>query len=273
MSEINNKDTSAQTHLVARALHEALVSATPIEPVRRVLGEGNVPAAYEVQELLITKFEAAGSKRVGRKVGLTNPAVQRQLGVEQPDFGVLLEEMDVSHVPSIDIDRLIAPKIEAELAFIMGTDVVEVDRDSVIAAVAEVAVAFEIVDSRVSDWDISIVDTIADNASSALYVLGEARVLVDQVQTQQVQMVTTEDGVIISEGTGADCLGDPINALVWVAETAAKLGRPLRAGEVVLSGALGPMRPMLPGRTYEATVTGLGSLVVTVGDRSEGKVS
>lgn len=251
------------TQRVADALVTAHTDARAIAPVAEHLGAGNVQAAYEVQELMIRSFEAAGAERVGRKVGLTNPAVQQQLGVDSPDFGVLLASMDVSEHLTVDTTALIAPRIEAELAFLMARDVEAVDRDSVIAAVGTVVAAFEIVDSRVRDWQISIVDTIADNASSALYVLGDVCLPLADITPAEVVMTLTRDGETVSTGTGEACLGDPINALVWVAETAAKLGRPLRAGEVVLSGALGPMIPFEAGHSYEAHITGLGSVQVT----------
>jgi 2-keto-4-pentenoate hydratase len=235
------------------------------DPVRGDLG--GVAEAYAVQELVMSAREAAGSARIGRKVGLTNPAVQRQLGVDQPDFGVLLADMDASSAAEIDPSMLVAPRIEAEIAFIMAEDVRFPTREAVLAAVASVAPAFEIVDSRVRDWDISIVDTIADNASSGLFVLGADRLSLDEVDPVGVTMSMTEDDVVVSEGTGAACLGDPVNALVWVAETAAGLGRPLLAGEVVLSGALGPMVPLRPGSRYHASIQGLGTVSVRVGGK------
>lgn len=244
----------------AEALHGAQAEARAVEPVREMLGDGGLEAAYEVQERVISLREASGASRVGRKVGLTNAAVQRQLGVEQPDFGVLLSDMDASGWEAIDTSRLVAPRIEAEIAFVMGRDVDRTDRASVVAAVESVAAAFEIVDSRVRDWRISIVDTIADNASSALFVLGDVRLPLDRIEPADVRMSMSEDGEIVSTGDGRACLGDPVNALVWVAETAARLGRPLRAGEVVLSGALGPMVPFARGRRYEARITGLGTV-------------
>lgn len=250
----------AAARRAAEALYAAQVEARAVDPVRDALGDRDLDAAYEVQERVIALREAQGSRRVGRKVGLTSPAVQRQLGVEQPDFGVLLSDMDASGWDAIDSSRLVAPRIEAEIAFILGRDVDRTDRASVLAAVESVAAALEIVDSRVRDWRISIVDTIADNASSALFVLGDARLPLDRIEPAEVRMSMSEDGEAVSRGDGRACLGDPLTALVWVAETAARLGRPLRAGEVVLSGALGPMVPFERGRTYEARLTGLGSV-------------
>lgn len=258
MSTLNLGDEAAIA--AADALYRAQTSAQPIDPVREIVGEGNVDAAYAVQELLMARREADGLTRIGRKVGLTNPAVQKQLGVDQPDFGVLLSDMDVTHVDAVDTTRLIAPRIEAEIAFVMARDVEAVDRVSVMAAVESARAAFEIVDSRVRDWHISIVDTIADNASSALFVLGEKALPLDEIDPVQIPMTLTADGEVVSRGSGAACMGDPVSALVWVAETAARVGRPLRAGEVVLSGALGPMVPFTAGTTYTADLGVLGTV-------------
>lgn len=258
MSTLNLGDEAAIA--AADALYRAQTSAQPIDPVREIVGEGNVDAAYAVQELLMARREADGLTRIGRKVGLTNPAVQKQLGVDQPDFGVLLSDMDVTHVDAVDTTRLIAPRIEAEIAFVMARDVEAVDRVSVMAAVRSARASFEIVDSRVRDWHISIVDTIADNASSALFVLGEKELPLDEIEPVQIPMTLTADGEVVSSGSGAACMGDPVSALVWVAETAARVGRPLRAGEVVLSGALGPMVPFTAGTTYTADLGVLGTV-------------
>lgn len=247
---------------VANTLLGALKTVRPCGPVRDVLG-GDLDAAYEVQELLIQSRVSTRNRRVGRKVGLTAPAVQRQLGVDQPDFGVLLSEMQRGEDEEIPSSRLIAPRIEAEIAFVMGRDVEATDRGSVLSAVDFVVPSLEIVDSRIANWDIGIVDTVADNASSAYFVLGNGKATLNDYVPAAAEMVMTINGQQVSQGTGVDCLGDPINALLWVAETAAALGRPLRAGEVVLSGALGPMAPLKAGDVVEARISGLGTVTAT----------
>ena len=225
---------AATTAAVAKAARR-LVSATrtriPIPPLRDALGT-DIDAAYDVQESVLQVLESADNPRVGRKVGLTSEAVQRQLGVDEPDFGVLLADMDVTGLAEVPSERLLQPRIEAELAFILGSDVE--DPEQVLDAVDAVAPALEIVDSRIADWDISIVDTIADNASSGLFVLGNARLPLTEVDTIAIEMTLERDGEIVSTGSGAACLGDPRAALSWVARTAHRLRRPLRAGEVVL---------------------------------------
>ena len=248
---------------VANTLLGASKTARPCGPVRDLL-DGDLDSAYQVQELIIQSRTSVRNRRVGRKVGLTAPAVQRQLGVDQPDFGVLLSDMQRGEDEQIPHDRLIAPRIEAEIAFILGRDVEATDRDSVLAAVDYVAPALEIVDSRIVGWDIGIVDTVADNASSAYFVLGKAKATLNGYVPAGAEMIMTINGEQASMGTGADCLGDPVNALVWVAETAAALGRPLRAGEIVLSGALGPMAPLNAGAVVEARIGGLGTVTTTV---------
>jgi 2-keto-4-pentenoate hydratase len=257
--------TPAGLQQVADALLEATRRGVPVPPVRDRVPD--LDSAYAVQELVIAAREGATNPRVGRKVGLTSAAVQRQLGVDQPDFGVLLAEMDVSAATTIDVSCLVAPRIEAELAFVLGTDLNSDEPDAVRAAVAAVRPALEIVDSRIAEWDIRIVDTVADNASSGLFVLGEATLPLSAVATAAVEMTLAVDGTVVSRGTGAACLGDPLNALAWVARTAIALGRPLRAGEVVLSGALGPMVPFTAGTVVSAAIRGVGEVGATAGRR------
>jgi 2-keto-4-pentenoate hydratase len=254
--------SSPNLRTVANTLLGALKTARPCEPVRDVLG-GDLDAAYEVQEFLIQSRVSTRNRRVGRKVGLTAPAVQRQLGVDQPDFGVLLSEMQRGEGEEIPYSQLIAPRIEAEIAFVIGRDVEDTERGAVLSAVDFVVPSLEIVDSRIANWDIGIVDTVADNASSAYFVLGNAKATLNDYVPAGAEMVMTINGQQVSQGTGADCLGDPINALLWVAETAAALGRPLRAGEVVLSGALGPMAPLKAGDVVEASISGLGAVTAS----------
>lgn len=244
---------------IARSLHQSLEAGIARGPVRHELGE-SIGAAYRVQEHFIRAREGAGAMRVGRKVGLTSEAVQKQLGVDQPDFGVLLDVMDATARAEIPFADLVAPRIEAELAFYIASDVS--DPESVLSAVEFVSPALEIVDSRIAGWDISIIDTIADNASSAMFVLGD-RIPLAEVDTRAVEMTMTKNGEVVSTGDGTACLGDPRAAVLWVARTAHSLGRPLRGGEVILSGALGPMIPFERGCEVVATLSGVGSVFAT----------
>jgi 2-keto-4-pentenoate hydratase len=264
---------------VAQAAERLILAArtgVPTRPVRDVLGSTDVALAYEVQNVLTAARKAAGARVVGRKVGLTSPVVQRQLGVGQPDFGVLFDDMLVPADGEIDSSRLIAPKVEAEIAFLLSADldgfaagvspdapISAADRAAAAATVEHAVAALEIVDSRVADWDITITDTVADNASSALYVLGDKRVPLSEFAPVEVTMNLEKNGEPASSGNGAACLGDPLNALVWLARTAVSLGAPLRAGDVVLSGALGAMVTAEPGTEITAELSTLGRVSVT----------
>ncbi|MFG2937786.1 2-keto-4-pentenoate hydratase [Streptomyces sp. NPDC048282] len=256
-----------------RAATERLLVATakqePCAPVRDLLGTTDVDGAYQVQRRLTELRLAEGAVVRGRKIGLTSPAVQRQLGVDRPDFGVLFADMDVSAAAAVPMSRLLQPKAEAEIAFVLAADLDgdDITQDDVRAAVAYATPALEIVDSRVADWDISITDTVADNASSGLYVLGEARLPLKAFEPREATMRMYVDDVLVSEGDGAACLGDPLDALLWLARTARAYGEPLRAGQVVLSGALGPMAGVTPGVTVLAEISGLGTVSATFSEK------
>lgn len=234
----------------------------PCAPVRDLIGDSDVTLAYAVQEQVLARRTDGGARRVGRKIGLTSLAVQRQLGVDQPDFGTLLDTMAVEEGDDVPAGVLLQPRIEAEIAFVLGSDIptAEPSLDEVRSAVAFARASLEIVDSRVASWDICITDTVADNASSGLFVLGQREVSLEDFRPSEVTMQMARDGQVVSKGTGEACLGDPLLAVQWLARTAARLGQPLRAGEVVLSGALGPMVPVTPGETYEAHISGLGDV-------------
>jgi 2-keto-4-pentenoate hydratase len=249
--------------LIARAAARLLAAqqlSTPCAPVRDLIGSDDIAAAYAVQKLIVEQFVTQGRRLVGRKVGLTSSAVQRQLGVDQPDFGVLFADMDCPAGSSIEVTRLLQPKVEAEIAFVLSRDVdAEVTAQSVREYVEYAAAALEILDSRIAGWDITLGDTIADNASSGLYALGDAVPAEHLPDLATVTMPLTENGDVVSQGAGAACLGSPWEALAWLANTCREVGAPLTAGEVVLSGALGPMVPVAAGNTYTTTVTEIGS--------------
>ncbi|NNN29277.1 2-keto-4-pentenoate hydratase [Streptomyces sp. S3(2020)] len=250
---------------VARAaarLTRAARDHQPCTPVRDLLGAADISLAYAVQRRVVDERIAAGARVVGRKIGLTSESVQRQVGVDRPDFGVLLDDMDVTGAPAVPSGRLLQPKVEAEIAFVLAEDLDEdaLDVERVRSAVGYAVAALEIVDSRVAGWDIAITDTVADNASSGLFVLGQQRVPLAEFTPRDVTMRLFADGGLASEGDGAACLGDPLAALLWLARTAREFGDPLRAGQVVLSGALGPLVPTPPGITVRAEMSGLGSV-------------
>lgn len=241
----------------AERLRAAANSGTPVPPVRDLIGRDDVEAAYAVQRIGVAHRRALGARIVGRKIGLTSPAVRKQLGVDRPDFGVLFHDMRVPQTPPADRPRLLQPKIEAELAFVLAADLDHdrLDAGAVRAAVDYAVAALEIVDSRIAEWDISFADTVADNASSGWFALGERRLSLSEFEPREITMRMTSGPNLVSEGTGAACLGDPLSALAWLARTAAELGDPLRAGDIVLSGALGPMAPLIPGERVRAELS------------------
>jgi 2-keto-4-pentenoate hydratase len=249
------------------AAHQTL---TPCAPVRDLIEDGGQRAAYEVQRIVASAREAAGAKVVGRKVGLTSKAVQAQLGVGSPDFGVLFDDMAYVTRQPIPLSRFVQPRVEAEIAFVLGRDLVygPINASSVVSATEYVLPAIEIVDSRIANWDIELADTIADNASSGAFVLGARPTRLADVDLAAAGMRLDRKGQVLSTGAGAACLGDPVAAVVWLAQTLAGLGHPLRAGDVVLSGALGPVVPVAAG-SYRAAISGLGEVTATFYVRDE----
>jgi 2-keto-4-pentenoate hydratase len=241
-------------------LAAARADGRPCPPVRTLLPDGDIGAAYAVQAAWVAGRVAAGDRVVGRKIGLTNPAVQAQLGVDQPDFGTLLSTMACPPGEAIDIGRLLQPRIEAEVAFVLARDLdgPDIGPDDVLAATGSVAAALEIVDSRIDNWDISIVDTVADNASSGLFTLGPERRPPGSLDLAACPMRLWRGTAEVSSGSGAACLGHPAIAVAWLASAARSYGQPLRAGEIVLSGALGPMVPVRAGDRFTADIGGLG---------------
>ncbi len=246
--------------IAARRLRDAYAGEA-IPPLRDLLAPGDMDGAYQVQMLNTRFWQHQGRRIVGRKIGLTARAVQQQLGVDQPDFGVLFDDMQIANGSRLDPARMIQPKAEAELAFIMAHDLnaPEAGPEEVRAAVGSVCAAIEIVDSRIADWEISFADTVADNGSSAFFVLGDEKKPLNGLDLYTCGMALEVDGAVASVGAGAACLGHPLNAAAWLASTLATRGEPLRAGDIILTGALGPMIPLQPGQTITAKVGGIGS--------------
>jgi 2-keto-4-pentenoate hydratase len=230
-------------------------------PVRDLIGEDDQDAAYAVQALGIARRLTEGGRIVGRKIGLTSPPVQAQFGVHTPDYGVLLDDMVVADREPLDLARFLQPRVEAEVAFVLGRDLDSPTTHvaDVLRATEFVLPAIEVVDSRIAGWDIRITDTIADNASSGAVALGTTPRRLDGLDLPAVGMRLDRDGEPVSTGSGAACLGSPVTAVAWLARAVARRGRPLRAGEVVLSGALGPMAPGEAG-VYHARLEGLGEV-------------
>ena len=245
-------------------LTRAQETLQPCAPVRDLIGTDDLDAAYAVQQGLVRGRVAGGGTVVGRKIGATSEAVQQQLGVDQPDFGYLFADMDVSAHHPISMRTLLQPRVEAEVAFVLARDIdqPEITLDGVRDAVQIALPALEIVDSRIADWNIGFTDTVADNASSGLYVVGQDGRTLEELEPRDVAMSLTINGAERSSGTGAACLGDPLEALRWLAVQAMRFGDPLRAGQVILSGALGPFVPFAPGDKVEASISGFDTLTV-----------
>jgi 2-keto-4-pentenoate hydratase len=244
----------------ADLLQEAARTGIAIAPLDG-LTPGDIDSAYQVQRLITDRRLASGARLVGRKIGLTSEAIQSQVGVDQPDFGVLFDDMRFEDDELIPYNRLLQPKAEAEVAFVLREDILDADdRDAIRAAVALSFPALEIVDSRIENWQIAITDTVADNASSGVFVVGAQGTPLDEVNPVDVTMTMRKNGEVVSTGAGPACLGDPLNALAWLAATAIRIGEPLRAGDVVLSGALGPMIAVEPGDVFTAEIAPLGTV-------------
>ena len=246
---------------LGKQLFDALNSGQSIGPLRALI-DNDIDAAYAIQKELVTLRKARGEKVVGKKIGLTSFAVQKQLGVDQPDYGILFDTMDVSRSKSIDSSKLILPKVEGELAFILGKDITSknITMDILVDAIAEVRASIEVVDSRVEDWNIQISDTIADNASGSHFILGEDNKLLNDLNPETISMKLYKNGKLSSEGNGRACMDNPLNAALWLAQKMNNQGEPLCKGEVLLSGALGPMVPVVKGDNINLEIDEFNSI-------------
>ncbi len=247
-------------------LYQALRARTPVAPITEREPGVTIDDAYFISRRLLERRLADGERLVGKKIGVTSKAVQRMLGVYQPDFGYLTDVMRCENGGEMPISsRFIQARAEGELAFVLGRDlrgpgVTEAD---VLRATEAVAPCFEIVDSRIRDWKIKIEDTIADNASSGMFVLGDARVPPADVDFTFCGMIVEKNGEIISTGCGAAALGSPLTCVAWLANTLGKWGIPLSAGEIVLSGSLVPLEKVEPGDRMRVRIGGVGQAEVT----------
>jgi 2-keto-4-pentenoate hydratase len=247
---------------IAADLRDIYQSGVFCAPIRDRLEAGDIAGAYEIQEINTQHWLDGGRRLVGRKIGLTSAAIQRQLGVGQPDFGMLFADMSYGDGETIPFSRLQQPRIEGEIAFVLGADL---DGDAItavdiLASIDFALAAFEVVGSRIRDWQIGIVDTIADNASSGVFVLGTEPRGMGEFDPRLCGAVIEKRGEPVSTGAGAACLGNPLNAVLWLARKMVEVGRPLRSGDLVLSGAVGPMVPVLPGDILTLRISGLGSV-------------
>ena len=249
------------------SLFEALRANTVIDPISDKYPEMTIEHAYQVQKRMTDRRVADGETIVGKKIGVTSRAVMNMLGVYQPDFGYMTDRMIVNEGETIAMSRMIQPKAEGEIAFLLKKDLMGpgLTNADILAATEAVIPCFEIVDSRIRDWKIKIQDTVADNASCGLFVLGDNAVSPRKVDLSTCGMVLEKNGEIIATGSGAAAMGAPVNAITWLANTLGRLGVPLKAGEVVLSGALAAMFPCAAGDNFRVSIGGIGSCSVRFG--------
>lgn len=245
-------------------LYNALVTRTTVPPLLGRAEGITIEHAYRIQQRMVARRVQAGEKIIGKKIGVTSKAVQNMLGVFQPDFGQLTSGMHYEEGQDVPLGGLIQPKAEAEVAFVLkrdlqGPGITAVD---VIRATDYVAPCFEIVDSRITDWKIKIQDTVADNASCGVYLLGKAKSRLTDLDLNLAGMVLEKNGELFSTSAGAAVQGGPVNAVVWLANTLGALGIPFLAGEVILSGSQSALIPVKASDTFTCTVGGLGSCTV-----------
>jgi len=249
---------------LADALREAETSRKPIAPLTEQFDDLVIEDAYAIQGINVQRRVDAGARVIGRKVGLTSKPMQQLLGVDEPDYGVLLDDMYVEEGDRVDLVRLIQPRIEAELAFVLDRDLEGpgVTTANALAAIAGVLPALEIVDSRVVDWRIKLIDTVSDNASCGLLTVGGRLTPVNEVDLRLIGMALSRNGETIDTGAGAAILGNPARCVAWLANKFATFGASLDAGDIILPGAVHRMVPVRPGDVFRAEFAHIGAVTV-----------
>jgi 2-oxopent-4-enoate/cis-2-oxohex-4-enoate hydratase len=245
-------------------LYQALVTRTPVDPITDRESDITIEDAYQIQLQLIQRRVDAGETVIGKKIGVTSKVVMDMLKVNQPDFGQMTSGMVFNEGEAIRIGTMIAPRAEAEVAFLLKRDLhgPGVTAADVLRATECVMPCFEIVDSRIKDWKIKIQDTVADNASCGVLTIGGSRKDPRKLELALAGMVLEKNGDLVSTSTGAAVQGSPINAVAWLANTLGRLGIPLKAGEIILSGSQSPLVPVKAGDSLVCTVGGLGGTSV-----------
>ena len=248
--------------LIAEQLWTAEADRAQVAPLIETWPAADVVDAYEIQLLNIRRRLATGATVHGHKVGLSSVAMQQMMGVEEPDYGHLLSDMALSATEPVSVGRYCLPRVEVEVAFVLGAPLPGegCTEDDVLAATAYVAPAIELIDSRIRDWRIGIVDTIADNASSAGYVLGPDHAKPDELDLRTIEARLFRDGTEVAAGRSDAVLGNPVTAVAWLARKVAGFGVTLEAGHVILPGSVHRAIDVHPGNRFEAVFDGLGSV-------------
>ncbi|MFI8369703.1 2-keto-4-pentenoate hydratase [Streptomyces sp. NPDC085466] len=251
--------TDRRRHEAAELLRSAELGVSPIAPLSEAYPGIDTEDAYEIQLVNIRRRLAAGAEVRGHKVGLSSPVMQRMMGVDEPDYGHLLHDMELTPGVPVPVARYCHPRVEVEVGFVLGDDLPGegCTPEDVLAATERVVPALELIDSRIRDWRITIADTIADNASSAGFVIGEGR---DPrgIDLKAVEARLSSGGELLAEGRGDAVLGDPARSVAWLARTVARFGVPLKKGHLVLPGSCTRAVDVTPGATFTAAFTGLG---------------
>ena len=259
--------SESQQQQLGQELYEALKAETTLAPLTERHPEIEIEDAYHISQAMLTaRLQDRKVSVVGKKIGVTSKAVQEMLGVFQPDFGFLTSDMVVDNNSKVSIKgNMIQPRAEAEIAFLLKQDLAGpgVTEADVLAATECVMPCFEIVDSRIHDWKIKIQDTIADNASCGVYAVGDKQVDPRDLDLPNLEVNVFKNGQHISSGKGSAVQGNPLTAVAWLANTLGEFGIPFKAGEVILSGSLVPLEPVVPGDEMHMEIPGLGTCTVT----------
>jgi 2-oxopent-4-enoate/cis-2-oxohex-4-enoate hydratase len=245
---------------ISQELYTALVDKKTLIPITTEFPNFSIDDAYEVSKQFLAKRINNGEKVIGKKIGVTSKVVQEMLGVHQPDFGFLTDAMQVKNGSQVDLASLIQPRAEAEIAFILSESLngPGITRDDVISATSAIVPCFEIVDSRINNWEIKIQDTIADNASCGIFCLSEAYVDPKKFDLALLEATVFKNGNQISSGLGSAVQGHPAEAVAWLANTLGNYGISLDEGDIILSGSLVPLEPIISGDQFSMEIAGIG---------------
>ncbi len=260
-----NKVVSKEVQELASYLIDAEKNQKPIQPLTELKSDLTLEEAYEIQLQVVKEKVSKGIQIVGKKIGLTSRDMQIMYGIDTPDCGHLFENMIVKNNHEVSFKDVIQPKIEAEIAFVLKKDLKgpNVTVEEVLQATDYVLPSIEIIDSRIQDWNLKLQDTVADNASSGLYVLGDKPVSVDEVNLPDITMKVYQNGQLMKEGIGKNAMEHPAACVAWLANKLAEFDVVLQAGEVILSGALATTIDVVPGDEFTAVFEHLGEVKVT----------